>query len=128
MVMVMTKTMVRLPQSSFVLAHACPVPNDPRFTFGGDTEDEPVHLSELKDEEEEEPEAQEQAEEDGEEEAPEDDFNAAWEVLELARVLYEKQKDEDDEIKLKLADTYLALGDVSTETGWLSKWLVKPKS
>ena len=48
---------------------------------------------------------------------PEDDFNAAWEVLDLARALYEKRKDEDEETKLKLADTYIALGDVSLETG-----------
>jgi len=48
---------------------------------------------------------------------PEDDFNAAWEVLEVARSLYEAQKDSDDEAKLKLADTYVALGDVSLETG-----------
>ncbi|KAF9218509.1 hypothetical protein BS17DRAFT_549896 [Gyrodon lividus] len=54
--------------------------------------------------------------EEGEEGEPEDDFNAAWEILELARAIYEKGKDEDDEIKLKLADTYIALGDVSLET------------
>lgn len=50
---------------------------------------------------------------------PEDDFNAAWEVLDLARAIYDKQKDEvdDEEVKLKLADTYIALGDVSLETG-----------
>ena len=50
---------------------------------------------------------------------PEDDFNAAWEVLDLARAIYEKQKEEDgdDEVKLKLADTFIALGDVSLETG-----------
>ena len=48
---------------------------------------------------------------------PEDDFNAAWEVLEVARSRYEAQKDSDDEAKLKLADTYMALGDVSLETG-----------
>lgn len=48
---------------------------------------------------------------------PEDDFNAAWEVLDLARAIYEKQKDEDEEIMLKLADTYIALGDISLETG-----------
>ncbi|OCB86534.1 hypothetical protein A7U60_g6430 [Sanghuangporus baumii] len=47
---------------------------------------------------------------------PEDDFNAAWEVLDLARALYEKRKDVDDAIKLKLADTYITLGDVSLET------------
>ncbi|KAG5647843.1 hypothetical protein DXG03_007767 [Asterophora parasitica] len=54
-------------------------------------------------------------EEDGE---PEDDFNAAWEVLDLARAIYDKQKDqdEDEEVRLKLADTYIALGDVSLET------------
>lgn len=62
-------------------------------------------------------------EEEGEEDAeaedgePEDDFNAAWEVLELARAIYEKGKDEDDEVKMKLAETYIALGDVSLETG-----------
>ena len=60
---------------------------------------------------------QDQDQEEGEEDGPEDDFNAAWEVLDLARALYEKQQDEDDEIKLKLADTYIALGDVSLETG-----------
>jgi len=54
---------------------------------------------------------------DGDDGEPEDDFNAAWEVLELARSIYEKGKDQDDQIKLKLADTYIALGDVSLETG-----------
>lgn len=58
-------------------------------------------------------------EDDGDDGEPEDDFNAAWEVLDLARAIYEKQKEEDeeDEVKLKLADTYIALGDVSLETG-----------
>jgi HAT1-interacting factor 1 len=57
--------------------------------------------------------------EDGEDPEPEDDFNAAWEVLDLARAIYDKQKDEsgDEEVTLKLADTYIALGDVSLETG-----------
>ena len=61
---------------------------------------------------------------------PEDDFNAAWEVLDVARTIYQgivKDKeetkageDEMKELKLNLADTYLALGDVSCETGeWL---------
>lgn len=57
----------------------------------------------------------EEEDEDGEE--PEDDFNAAWEVLDLARAIYEKQKDEDEEVMLKLADTYITLGDISLETG-----------
>jgi HAT1-interacting factor 1 len=61
----------------------------------------------------------EDANEDGDEAEPEDDFNAAWEVLDLARAIYDKQKDEsgDEEVKLKLADTYITLGDVSLETG-----------
>jgi HAT1-interacting factor 1 len=61
-------------------------------------------------------ESEEEEEEDGE---PEDDFNAAWEVLDLARAIYDKQKNEnnDEEVRLKLADTYIALGDVSLETG-----------
>lgn len=58
--------------------------------------------------------------EEGEDE-PEDDFNAAWEVLDLARAIYDReiQQEDDDEVKLKLADTYIALGDVSLETGTL---------
>lgn len=56
-------------------------------------------------------------EEEDDEAEPEDDFNAAWEVLDLARAIYEKQQDESDEVKLKLADTYITLGDVSLETG-----------
>jgi HAT1-interacting factor 1 len=55
---------------------------------------------------------------------PEDDFNAAWEVLDLARAIYDKQKDEDDEVKLKLADTYITLGDVSLETGVFASLLI----
>src|SRR5712691_7679996 len=55
---------------------------------------------------------------DGEDEAePEDDFNAAWEVLDLARSIYEKRMEGDDEVRLKVADTFIALGDVSLETG-----------
>jgi len=54
--------------------------------------------------------------EEGDDAEPEDDFNAAWEVLDLARALYEKQQDESDLVKLKLADTFIALGDVSLET------------
>lgn len=69
----------------------------------------------VKDADEEAAEGQEE-EEEGDDE-PEDDFNAAWEILDLARSLFDKRKDEDDEIKLKLADTYVALGDVSLETG-----------
>ena len=41
---------------------------------------------------------------------PEDDFNAVWEVLEVARSLYEVQKDSDDEAKLKLANTNVGRG------------------
>ena len=54
-------------------------------------------------------------------EEPEDDYNAAWEVLDVARTIYlkllEDNKGEMREERMKLADTYLALGDVSCETG-----------
>ncbi|KAK0467181.1 uncharacterized protein EV420DRAFT_670911 [Desarmillaria tabescens] len=59
------------------------------------------------------------AEDDEDEDAePEDDFNASWEVLDLARAIYEKQKAAggDEQVGLKLADTYITLGDVSLET------------
>ncbi|KAF9778402.1 hypothetical protein BJ322DRAFT_1092908 [Thelephora terrestris] len=81
------------------------------LSFSGDAEDEPVDMF---------AEAEKAAEQEEEEEdpdaEPEDDFNAAWEVLDLARAIFEKQKDEDDMAKLKLADTYMCLGDVSLET------------
>jgi len=60
--------------------------------------------------------ATEEEEEEDPEAEPEDDFNAAWEVLDLARAIFDKQKEESDEAKLKLADTYMSLGDVSLET------------
>jgi HAT1-interacting factor 1 len=55
---------------------------------------------------------------------PEDDYNAAWEVLDVARTIYIKvlednKGEEMREEKLRLADTYLALADVSCETGKL---------
>lgn len=56
---------------------------------------------------------------------PEDDFNAAWDVLDVARTIYlreiESGKLSETELvekKLLLADCYLTLGDVSLETGW----------
>ncbi|GJE90318.1 hypothetical protein PsYK624_064470 [Phanerochaete sordida] len=85
------------------------------LSFSGDAEeDEPVDLfgQAAKVEEDDD----EEEEEEGDEGEPEDDFNAAWEVLDLARALFEKRQDESDEIKLKLADTYICLGDVSLET------------
>lgn len=77
-------------------------------------------LKERHEEEEEEEEQKEGNEEEAEGE-PEDDFNAAWEVLEVARSLYEDRKDGGDDVKLKLADTYMALGDISLETGLFSR-------
>lgn len=66
--------------------------------------------------------AQGAEEEDDEDEGePEDDFNAAWEVLEVARSIYDKHagaasEGASDALKLKLAETYISLGDVSLET------------
>lgn len=96
--------------------------NAPILSFSGDAEDmddgedHPVDLFGQAAAVEE-VEAEESDEEDDGE--PEDDFNAAWEVLDLARAIYDKQKNEndDEEVRLKLADTYIALGDVSLETG-----------
>lgn len=53
---------------------------------------------------------------------PEDDYNAAWEVLDLARKIYSNMveglsPEEGREARLSLAESYLALGDVSLETG-----------
>lgn len=91
--------------------------NKPILEFGdgeeGEDEDGTVDLLGQADKEPEESDDEDEASE-GE---VEDDFNAAWEVLELARSIYEKGGEGDDRVKLKLADTYIALGDVSLETG-----------
>ncbi|KAH6916042.1 hypothetical protein BKA70DRAFT_1140021 [Coprinopsis sp. MPI-PUGE-AT-0042] len=94
--------------------------NGPILSFSGDVEDgdDPVlDLStQLADDGEDEDEDEEGGDDDADE--PEDDFNAAWQVLEIAKKSYEAQveSEDDDEIRLKLADTFIALGDVSLET------------
>lgn len=52
----------------------------------------------------------------------EDDYNAAWEVLDVARTIYQKIVDglkegEGNKERTLLSDCYLALGNVSCETG-----------
>lgn len=94
-------------------------PHRPILSFSGDGDDDPtidlLNAPLEDDDEDEEGEGQGDDEDAGD---PEDDFNAAWEVLELAKEIYKKQlqTDEDEEIQLKLADTFIALGDVSLET------------
>ncbi|KAI0664366.1 hypothetical protein C8Q70DRAFT_906127 [Cubamyces menziesii] len=102
-------------------AYACNTANSGAFlSFSGDADDEhhgedvAVDLFAEAQKAADELDAAEEEEDD--EAEPEDDFNAAWEVLDLARAIYEKQQDESDEVKLKLADTYITLGDVSLET------------
>lgn len=81
-----------------------------QFTFEGDEDDE------------EEEQADEGAAEGGQgqgaadgAEGDDDDFTVAWEVLDLARTLFEKQ---DSRLVAKdLGETYAVLGDVSLETG-----------
>ncbi|EIW79098.1 hypothetical protein CONPUDRAFT_91410 [Coniophora puteana RWD-64-598 SS2] len=91
------------------------------LSFSGDAEEEGDPAVDLfanaakAEEEEEEEDGEGEGEEEGGDGEPEDDFNAAWEVLELARAIYDRGK-EDDGVTLKLADTYIALGDVSLET------------
>ena len=52
----------------------------------------------------------------GDEAEPEDNFNATW-VLDLAGAIYEKSMDGDDTMRLRAADTFIMLGDISLETG-----------
>ncbi|KZS94618.1 hypothetical protein SISNIDRAFT_50775 [Sistotremastrum niveocremeum HHB9708] len=93
-----------------------------RFFFGADGEgaegedDAGVQLSALPDDGEDEPEDENDGDREDANSEPEDDFAVAWEALETAKLIYSRQQDEGDEIKLKLADTYIALGDVSLET------------
>lgn len=91
-----------------------------KFVFGGDgAGDEEVEFKQASGANEDDDDDDEDEGEGEGDDSPEDDFNAAWEVLDLARALYEKRVDEGDDVKLKVADTYIALGDVSLETGML---------
>ncbi|KAF8981274.1 hypothetical protein BGZ46_003047 [Entomortierella lignicola] len=81
-------------------ASSSSAPSNPRFVFEGDD-----------DEEEEEEEGQEGGSGEGEDQ---DDFAVAWDVLDLARVLYHRQGTE--EALLKLGDVHISLGDVSLES------------
>lgn len=91
----------------------------PILSFSGDAEEEDPAVDLFASAENAVVEEEKAAAAEEEEDEPEDDFNAAWEVLDLARAIYDRQvqQDGDDEIRLKLADTYIALGDVSLETG-----------
>ncbi|QRV88937.1 SHNi-TPR protein [Ceratobasidium sp. AG-Ba] len=90
-------------------------PTSDRIHFGGDPESdhEGDTTADLTGEADETKNDDDDAEENDEDE-PEDDFNAAWDVLDMARAFYDKQ--EGDDMKLKLAQTYMYLGDVSLET------------
>ncbi|KAJ7812036.1 hypothetical protein B0H14DRAFT_3090550 [Mycena olivaceomarginata] len=90
--------------------------NGPILSFTGDAEDTEVDLKDIAEEADAGEDGDAEPDDDAE---PEDDFNAAWEVLDLARAIYARQTADDatdEDVQLKLADTYIALGDVSLET------------
>ena len=82
-----------------------------KFSFEGDAEEE------------------EEEEGDSEEEATtvEDDFQNAWEILDLARISFQKQlqlqESDQKAIKTRIADTYDLLGEVALESGMRSSFL-----
>lgn len=113
--------------------------NNPNFVFSGDA---PSDDEGAADEPEPEPESEPQASsssapapalgtdaaEGDEMEELEDDYNAAWEVLDVARTIYQKIVDglkegEGNKERMLLSDCYLALGNVSCETGTLLVFL-----
>ena len=56
--------------------------------------------------------------EEDEQQCLDDDFGIAWEVLDTARVIYEKDTTLDSSIRAsKLVDVYCSLGDLSMENG-----------
>ncbi|KAI9310880.1 hypothetical protein BX666DRAFT_1139233 [Dichotomocladium elegans] len=86
-------------------------------SVGSSNKQQPVnsakfHFEDDEEEEQEQADDDDNEEEDNEKEPEEDDFEMAWDMLDLARVVFEK----DEGKQLKLADVYLCLGDVSAET------------
>ena len=51
----------------------------------------------------------------GDEEGEDEDLGLAWEILDLARMIFEKAPSEDN--KEQLADVHILLGDISLESG-----------
>ncbi|ORX61604.1 hypothetical protein DM01DRAFT_1380465 [Hesseltinella vesiculosa] len=75
--------------------------SNPRFHF----DDQPTFTSTV---------AADESDEDDDEDDQQDDFETAWQILDAARIIFEK--DDGEAAKLKLADVLLCLGDVSLET------------
>lgn len=117
------------PSYPYFIASSSKGPHRPILSFSGDGDDDPtidlLNAPVDDDEDEEDGDGGE-----GDDDEPEDDFNAAWEILELAKAIYQKQVQagEDEEAQLKLADTFIALGDVSLETGAYRVQLLEPIS
>ncbi|KAG0328651.1 hypothetical protein BGZ99_004921 [Dissophora globulifera] len=84
-------------------------PSNPRFVFEGDEDDEGEEDEDSGDDH-----GEGGASGAGGEDGEQDDFAVAWDVLDLARVLYHRQGTE--EALLTLGDVHIALGDVSLES------------
>lgn len=52
-----------------------------------------------------------------------DDFTIAWEILDLARILYQKRQSEGEEVGRELGECFGLLGDVSLEGGESGRWV-----
>ncbi|KAJ9099687.1 hypothetical protein QFC20_005619 [Naganishia adeliensis] len=94
-----TEFTLTLPDSHFSTA---PVGKAAQFSFEGDDDDDEEQADDA--------EGEGQAEGEGDD----DDFTVAWEVLDLARTLFEKQGTAT--AAKDLGETYAVLGDVSLET------------
>jgi HAT1-interacting factor 1 len=77
-----------------------------KFHFGGDDPDD------------DEPE-EEDDEAEADEESVEDLLETAFQMLDIARTIYEKQKEQSEATQQKIADVHRLLGDVATESGEL---------
>lgn len=59
-------------------------------------------------------------EQEEEEETEDDDFTIAWEILDLARILYQKRQSSGEDVGRELGECFGLLGDVSLENGKVS--------
>lgn len=100
-------------------------PNNPNVESANDNDDEEVEEEEEEDDDDDNDDNNDdndddEDDEDGDENSQnkEDEvgnLQLAWEMLEVAKVIYERREGEDDQ--LMAAQTYLKLGEVSTESG-----------
>ncbi|KAJ3509341.1 hypothetical protein NMY22_g16331 [Coprinellus aureogranulatus] len=107
----LTLTLIPFKCITYNVASTSKGPHRPILSFSGDGDDDPtIDLLNAPLDDSDSSDREQGGEGDQDDDEPEDDFNAAWEILELAKAIYQKQlksggsDSDEEETQLKLAD------------------------